>query len=388
MSLLNQPHVCDVMKRFPFFEHSYETGLHKNIHDGYDICLAIPQSKKYYAWFSFFENRNVCFIIDLTREKKPGNVHVVNVMGSDAAHLSMLALGTLLYGSIIQTQDGGGPQYFLIEDMFEYKGIPLSKMLFSEKLGYIQAFLEKGGFLDNQVLFRLPVMWATRGPTQGPSATKGFDIPANISAKITYPIHHIQYRSLNSIAPFLNAFGQTGFSNSPTRPLGISEVPKIDIPVFQGGVPDYSKPQYGFRTVFYTKADLQYDMYRLYAFEPTQKMVYYDFAYIPNYKTSVFMNSIFRTIKENRNLDYIEESDDEDDFQDTRYNKYVDLEKTVLLECMFSRKFKRWIPMKVVQNVPVVHLGKLVDGTRGPMKRPTSARPSESFYRRGKGTTR
>ena len=37
---------------------------------------------------------------------------------------------------------------------------------------------------------------------------------------------------------------------------------------------------------------------------------------IPDYKTSVFMNDLFRTIKENKNLDLLEESDDEEDDND------------------------------------------------------------------------
>ena len=49
--------------------------------------------------------------------------------------------------------------------------------------------------------------------------------------------------------------------------------------------------------------------------------------YIPDYKTSVMLNKIFRKIRENDNLDYIEESDDEDDFQNTEPDKYVDLKK-------------------------------------------------------------
>ena len=31
---------------------------------------------------------------------------------------------------------------------------------------------------------------------------------------------------------------------------------------------------------------------------------YVDVVYIPNYKTSVYMNSLFRNIRENNNLDY------------------------------------------------------------------------------------
>ena len=35
------------------------------------------------------------------------------------------------------------------------------------------------------------------------------------------------------------------------------------------------------------------------------------------------MNSIFRNIKENRNLDLLEESDDEDEFENINLDKYL-----------------------------------------------------------------
>jgi superfamily II DNA/RNA helicase len=42
--------------------------------------------------------------------------------------------------------------------------------------------------------------------------------------------------------------------------------------------------------------------------------MYYDVAFIPDYSTSVMMNKLFRNIKENQNLDALEESDDEEEF--------------------------------------------------------------------------
>jgi hypothetical protein len=73
------------------------------------------------------------------------------------------------------------------------------------------------------------------------------------------------------------------------------------------------------------------------------------------------MNGLFRNIRENSNLDYIEESDDEEDFENTREDKYVDLQKSLLMECTFHPKFKRWIPVRVVNNdAKVVPIHKLV----------------------------
>ena len=89
--------------------------------------------------------------------------------------------------------------------------------------------------------------------------------------------------------------------------------------------------------------------------------MYYNIAYIPNYKTSVFMNGIFRKIRENENLDYIEESEDEEDFENTAEDKFVDLQKTIMMECIFSIKHKKWIPKKVVHGEKVVHVSQLTN---------------------------
>jgi hypothetical protein len=113
-------------------------------------------------------------------------------------------------------------------------------------------------------------------------------------------------------------------------------------------------------TIFKVSADLQFDIYNLFAYGKNRASIYYNVAYIPNYKTSVFMNSIFRKIKENSNLDAIEESDDESEFENTELDKYVDLKKYVFIECKFHPKFKKWVPLRVVEpNQKVVHISSL-----------------------------
>ena len=107
-------------------------------------------------------------------------------------------------------------------------------------------------------------------------------------------------------------------------------------------------------------ADIQFDIYHLFAFGKNNQRVYYNVAYIPNYKTSVFMNSLFRKIRENDNLDYIEESDDEDDFQNIDEDKYVDVNKVLYMECVFNKKFKKWVPTKVVGRMEkIMHISQL-----------------------------
>ena len=64
------------------------------------------------------------------------------------------------------------------------------------------------------------------------------------------------------------------------------------------------------------------------------------------------MNNLFRNIRENANIDNIEESDDEDDFEDMREDKFVDLDKRLIIECVFHSKFRKWVPVNVLPNTP------------------------------------
>ena len=105
--------------------------------------------------------------------------------------------------------------------------------------------------------------------------------------------------------------------------------------------------------IFIVSADIQNDIYHL--MDPTggpdskqpetdDKLV----ASIPDYKTSVMMNSLFRKIKENKSLDALEESDDEDESENTNIDKFVDLSKKLKMKCVFNHKFKKWTPVECV----------------------------------------
>ena len=98
--------------------------------------------------------------------------------------------------------------------------------------------------------------------------------------------------------------------------------------------------------VFKVKAELGADKYMLY----TNDNKMFEQALVSSYKSSVLLNSLFRNIKENTNLDLLEESDDEDEFENTEIDKFVDLEKTIIMECVYSKKFKKWQPIKIVSE--------------------------------------
>ena len=187
----------------------------------------------------------------------------------------------------------------------------------------------------------------------------------NIINNIGYEIHHIQYRSFEQIVPYINVYNNKRWELNnkkiPTQPL-ISDLETNLLTQYKMIYSiDWNKPQYKYTTNFLIKADLQNDIYHLFAYGTKKKIIYYNVAFIPDYKTSVMMNEIFRNIRENKNIDYIEESEDEEDFENITFDKHVNIHKSVPFECIYSRKFKKWIPVsKIKEDNKIVHIGKLV----------------------------
>ena len=346
---LSPNQLSHITKRFPHFELSYETNLtNQKNNSEYTLAVAIPSGKKVFAWFTFHEDNDVCYLLDLNKDKKISRATNMNINVD-----SSLALGTIVYGTIISEEVienvSKMTSWFIVEDIYYYKGISMKKCTFNDKLNALEDFMNiiAEQQLKNTMKFVLPVMWIT-----SPTDILSINLPANIA----YLPHHIQYRTMDSICPYINVF--------LNRKMNIAvEQKKQDLPsshIIKYKM-DLSKTQYKYVTVFQVTADIQFDIYNLFAYGKNKLPVFYNIAYVPNYNSSVFLNGLFRNIRENKNLDYIEESDDDDDFQNLAEDKYVDLSKTLLMECVFHNKFKRWIPIKVVDNrAKVVHIGQLV----------------------------
>jgi hypothetical protein len=100
---------------------------------------------------------------------------------------------------------------------------------------------------------------------------------------------------------------------------------------------------------FLLKAEICPDTYNIMAMK-NNKYVSHGFALINSYKQSVYMNNIFRTIKENINLDYLEESDDEEEFENIDINKFIKINKEVVFRCVYNRKYKLWSPIEMVKE--------------------------------------
>ena len=132
-----------------------------------------------------------------------------------------------------------------------------------------------------------------------------YEVPGKFICENSYEIHHTQFRCLNELAPYMNIFPvrKNIIKKSEDNSKLLMMMQNRRNPKFHM---DWEKQQYKMKTLFIVNADLQYDVYHLRAYGRNKTLVYYDVAYIPNYDCRVYMNKLFRNIKENTILDYIE----------------------------------------------------------------------------------
>jgi len=350
-----------ILHRFPTNEArlAYETTVPatKQISKtDYDICFAIPYGKKAFLWHTFDGDRKVAVLIELNRENAFGSVSFLCSFGTEDSREKNrdFELGTIVSGILYEEEIPEEPnKVFVVDDIHMYRGHHLARKTFREKSGYLFDFLQNQRY-DLSIV--LPVFWNTERPMDSLNTTR----------EIPYTVRHYQYRSSSRILPHLC---MSVIKKPGSVPIAVPSVrPPPSVLESEKDPPsdsmnrryqmnwrfDYSKPAYRKTAYFYVRADTMFDVYFLGAMtmdmdtgRQENTIVYCQNALVQNYKSSVFLNGIFRNIRENANIDAIEESDDEDDFEDVRENKYVDLEKEVVMECAFHYKFRKWMPFRL-----------------------------------------
>ena len=316
----------EILQNFPNIELCFETIIHKTVPVQYNYVLAIPEGRKYFAWFTTYKTQNVCFLLEISNNKQICNIECIYT----CFHKD-LAYETVLYGTGFKQM---GRRFFSCEDIYMYKGNTLTKNThYSKKLIMFQNIfkneIKQVSYNNQMVTFGLPIM------------SVNVD---NLNDKIrdlSYKIKYIQFRT-----------EQNQILNKPLvdvvviRPV-ISVIPVSSV----RSVSSITKPiitkkndrskERPKEKVFTIKADIQNDIYNLYDVVSNELL---DIAYIPDYKTSVMMNKLFRNIKENQNLDALEESDDEEEFENDKIDKFVYLDRSFDMICEYNMKYKRWQP--------------------------------------------
>lgn len=353
-----------LQKQFPILELSYETDAHKKvITDAYDICISIPLGKKSYLWLS---DDNSYFVDKTASRFTPVDINY-NIKTDSG-------IGAILYGSICnESDDELSSVIFVIEDIMVYHGILVRHMCFGEKLSYIAELLSTrlNPSSKDSCKIMLPYMQIIAPHQISTVLTDPLFYDA-MALKTAYATHHIQFRSSNTIVPYLNHnYKKAMLLRHSDEVKQIAKPQLIPLAGMLYGPPASRLGD----AVFMAKADIQDDIYHLFCYDNAaeNKQTYVDIAFIASRSDSVFMNSLFRNIRENKNLDLGEESEDEDIFQNISPDKYVDLEKMIKIKCRYLPKWRKWTPIDVAKpNAKCITRQELCgnNGNKGNESRP------------------
>jgi hypothetical protein len=329
--------------RLPALELSYEPKLHKKVYSS--LYYIIPKGPKALLWYTYWGEENVCLMVMLNERGNYSDIKVFRTVFSDA-----LALGTIIYGTYFIHQD---KPYFTCEQLHYYKGVIVSKTkTYLERLNLLLDMfettqVEQLAYTLDSLIVGLPVM------------TETYEAALEVMAGLPYKTYGVGCAPASSASPNPHVRGILPAAAKQAAPPPFSKVaipikvitiapvatlPKV-FPVKSftpvGGMAGGGNPTR--KAVFNVKAELTADTYSLFSVADN---AYVGIAMVPTYKCSVMLNSLFRNIKENTNLDLLEESDDENEFENTQLDKFVDLDKSILMECVFLNKFQKWQPLQ------------------------------------------
>jgi hypothetical protein len=337
----------DLMSSFPNIKLCYDNIIHNKVENVtknvvYDLCSAIPCGKKCFTWFTQLHNKNVCLVLELIDKKNINDIKKYNCVFNN--ELVYGKYGTIFYGTLFHYSQ---TPFFTIEDVFYCKGDDVACNNWSRKFNILSNVfsndIKQIAYNKTFVVFGLPLM------------ARDTEELKTLLEDVQYKIYNVQFRcfdktnNLDSI--LLSGINNVVKTSAPSEPIHqAKQEPLRPQPQPQMHPKTQSTTQTTPKNIiFKVKADIQNDIYHLYCME-NNKEIFYNVAYIPDYKTSVMMNKLFRNIKENDNLDLLEESDDEEEFQNENIDRFVDINKLHLMICKFNHKFKKWYPVKDFSN--------------------------------------
>lgn len=292
-----------LLMSFPFddFQLSYENKVHNKVR-GAHLTVAIPDGNKSYAWITTHEEDNVCWILEISNG-------ISNIIRLKHEFNVKLSYGTILYGTFFKCKNG--QPSFSIEDVLFLKGKNVCRTNYLNKLELIREIFKRNELKNDEVLFGLPEM------------SEHFYTILNAIPTLPYKSSFIHFRYLEG------KLTNTAFIMKYIKPRQPQQPHNASAPK---------------TVIFEVVADIQPDVYHLTAPDGTTCV-----ACIPSYTISVMMNSIFRNIKENVSLDALEESDDDEEFEDVRIEKYLVVRADpVKMKCEYNYKFKKWAPICIL----------------------------------------
>ena len=300
----------NIINKLPNIKFLYDKIIQNHIYVDADYYTIIPKGIKSIIWFTYYNNKNVCFICNLDNKKNITNIYI-----EKCCFVNELSYGTIIYGTSLKINNN---KYFCCENIHYYKGNNVEMLNYKDKLNI---------FLN---IFK--------------NDTKNINI--NNFLKLTLPIINNNYYETISIIKKLPYKVYSINLNKKNRNISI------------GRIIIFNNNSFRKEAIFIVKSCINFDLYNLYCINDN-KISFYDTTIMQTYNSSVFMNNLFRNIKENNNLDLLEESDSDSDFEDVRKDKYVDLNKEIIMKCIYNNKFKLWIPIEKMNDINIFNIQQI-----------------------------
>lgn len=374
----------------------------------------LPKGKRCIAWATEWKRNRIFVIIDIQRPNYRRDHHQQNgnrggglmndserpfirkfyqengwcpgkVTIYDACFDRELVYGTVFGGVMFRNKTTETP-LFSIHTIYWFKGNPvpplsgLGHIALCEELFYQNNIRQVSYTKENSVIFGLPVLCKTEHDAE------------RVALQLPYEIYSIQYRSIRNTQIFQvlihekdpECSGETKDKETTTsrssqrstschhqpnpnpnpNPIPIPNPPNPASMSKKLFVPSSDDMLTNIQAVFIVRPNLQNDIYELFVMpdtyrERTSKVgsvepIFHNFALIPSFKTSVFMNRLFRNISENERLDTMEESEDEADFENIEPDKYVTLSKECIMLCRFHKRFCKWVPVEITTKKEII----------------------------------
>lgn len=275
--------------------------IHNKVHYyKFNYYRIIPKGKKGILWITEIETNPFVFFIPTHNNR----LLFSSIRQYNACFDKILTTGkgTILYGTNTQIKN---TNYFCCENIYSFINETVVRKNWNEKLSILldllQEYTQQKHYTKHDIIISTPPIYKIQ---------KGENILTNTYG-LPYDLYSIQYLNKDYNSVYTKRFQHNDIKAN-----------------------------------FLIRPDIQNDIYK--AYDKNNEMV--GFLHIPDYKTSIMMNNIYRSIKENTNLDLLEESDDEDEFENIQPDKYVNLEKEHIFECLYNEKFNMWSPIKRIDE--------------------------------------
>jgi len=314
-----------ILHRFPNFKLYSNNFNIPNLIDNADYYVLKPKGRKAYLWFTYYKKDLLCLLIFVNNSSnniydEANEFYYYNInYDKRLCYNNVLVNGIYFYSN--SNSNKVSTHYFILDNVMNYNCVNLDKLNHNDY---------------NNFTIKLNLYKLVLASIINTNYRLYLGIISNNYSNVFKHVYKLDYK-LYSIACYNNS-----------RFLG-------NFIVNNSSALEKSVP-----ANFKVYACISQDIYKLYALDNANKEVFYDYALIDSYKTSVFMNGLFRNIKENSNLDLLEESDSEDEFENTDISKFVNLEKSHIIECIYNKKFKKWIPINLANiNNNIINNSKI-----------------------------